>query len=767
MVPVGPCRCLAMMRSALLCASSIARCHCACASSNFEARSDSSRPSKPVGLGWRWLQVVVVAVDEHHHVGVLLDRAGFAEVRELRPLVLALLDRAGELRQRHDRHRELLGDGLQPLGDHGDLQHAAVRPGAGGGAHELEVVHHDELQPPGPLQPAAAGAQRGDGDGRGVVDHQRQAGELAADLDEAVEIPLLDVAAADLVAGDARVLGQQAGGELVGAHLEREDGDGAARLHPLPLLVGFAQQGLGGAEGDLRGERGLAHAGAAGEDQQIRAMQAAGLGIEVAQAGGEAGDAAGGGEGAAGGHDRLGQRLLEGDEAALGAAVLGEVEESLLGGLELHLGVELGLGAEGAVHHLLADVDQLAAQPAVVDHAAVFAGVDDADHRREQLGQVGRAADLVQQAGMLEFRAQGDDVGELAGLAAALDGAVDAAVHRIGEMFRREEFGDPFIGLVVGQQGAEQRLFRLLVLRWHALRQAAAGIQEGGGRVDGVHARHSSLSGACGLRGWLWITGRKPLPPAAWPGRHGAASAGRQPRPPFQRAPQQRRQRQGQPAQCRHRPEAAAAIGGIQRAAAQRQQPGGEADADRGMQRLRRRRLARRHAAQHPHGAEMHAAEGQRMQQLHHRERRQPGGLGQHRPAHHPGQRGDRGQPGRAQPVGQRPAPEEEGDLDHHALAPQQADDRGREAGGGPVQGAEAVVQGVAALDQRRERQQPAEGRVGEGGEEAGAAAAGGGQGGQAARRQGRRRKAAAASQMTATGPAHCTATPAAMAATM
>jgi hypothetical protein len=37
----------------------------------------------------------------------------------------------------------------------------------------------------------------------------------------------------------------------------------------------------------------------------------------------------------------------------------------------------------------------LAAQPGVVNGTAVFASIDDADHRREQLGKVGCAADLL------------------------------------------------------------------------------------------------------------------------------------------------------------------------------------------------------------------------------------------------------------------------------------------------------------------------------------------------------------------------------------
>jgi hypothetical protein len=225
------------------------------------------------------------------------------------------------------------------------------------------------------------------------------------------------------------------------------------------------------------------------------AVQAAGLGVEVAEARGQAGDAARRREGALGGQHRVGEGALEGDEATLRAAVLRKVEQALLGGFELVLAVELGLGAEGAVHHLLAHVHQLAAEPAIVDEAAVLAGVDDADHGREELRQVGGAAHLVELTGVLELGAQGDDVRELAGLHAALDGAEDAAVDRVGEVLGRQELGDLLVGLVVGEQRAEQRLFRLRALRRHALRQAeqaAAGPSRAvaeAGRHDRVHGR--------------------------------------------------------------------------------------------------------------------------------------------------------------------------------------------------------------------------------------------------------------------------------------
>src|SRR5262249_2625294 len=65
----------------------------------------------------RLLVVVVVAVDEHDHVGVLLDRAGLAQIAHQRPLVVARLDAAVELRKRHHRALQLLGQCLQAARD--------------------------------------------------------------------------------------------------------------------------------------------------------------------------------------------------------------------------------------------------------------------------------------------------------------------------------------------------------------------------------------------------------------------------------------------------------------------------------------------------------------------------------------------------------------------------------------------------------------------------------------------------------------------------
>ena len=88
--------------------------------------------------------VDLVAIDEQDDVGVLLDRAAFAQVRHHRPLVRPLLERPVELRQRDHRHLELLGERLHRARDLGDLRRAilALRRRL----HQLQVVDDDEAE---------------------------------------------------------------------------------------------------------------------------------------------------------------------------------------------------------------------------------------------------------------------------------------------------------------------------------------------------------------------------------------------------------------------------------------------------------------------------------------------------------------------------------------------------------------------------------------------------------------------------------------------
>jgi len=80
-----------------------------------------------VGAGLLAGKIIFLAIDEQNDVGVLFDRSRFTQVGELRALVVAVLDLAGELRQCHDRYREFLGQRLEAHGDFGNFLHAALR----------------------------------------------------------------------------------------------------------------------------------------------------------------------------------------------------------------------------------------------------------------------------------------------------------------------------------------------------------------------------------------------------------------------------------------------------------------------------------------------------------------------------------------------------------------------------------------------------------------------------------------------------------------
>ena len=261
-----------------------------------------------------------------------------------------------------------------------------------------------------------------------------------------------------------------------------------------PLTVAHAAVGLHLAAigvrdvvGDVGGERGLAHAGAAGDDDQVGRLQAAHLGVEILQAGREARQLAVALEGARRHVDRGGERLREALEARAVAVGLGEFVEPALGVLDLLARREVDRRLERDVDHVLADADQIAAQRQVVDGAAVIRGVD---HRR-RLGREAREiladvepadVDVGRQEGLERDRRR-----DLAGADQVRGELVDLLVQRLVEMRRLEKVGNPVERLVVDQDGAEQRLLGLDVVRRAAvLRRGGVG-ELARGRIDGCH----------------------------------------------------------------------------------------------------------------------------------------------------------------------------------------------------------------------------------------------------------------------------------------
>jgi hypothetical protein len=109
-----------------------------------------------------------------------------------------------------------------------------------------------------------------DRDAAGLVDEERDFLHRLRAGDEFLEIVFGDLAAADFRGRDFGLLGDDAGGELLGRHFQREEADDTAVCR-LEGTIGLLHRlvGTGDVEGDVGGERGLAHAGAPGEHDQV------------------------------------------------------------------------------------------------------------------------------------------------------------------------------------------------------------------------------------------------------------------------------------------------------------------------------------------------------------------------------------------------------------------------------------------------------------------------------------------------------------------
>src|SRR6202034_1613249 len=117
--------------------------------------------------------------------------------------------------------------------------------------------------------------------------------QLDRNVFDLLEVALVDAAATDLVRRYPGLLGDDAGGELLGRHFEREEADDAA-VDGGHVAVGpeLAGPRLGDVVSDVGGECGFAHAWPAGQDNQIGRLQPAHPAVEVGQTGRQPGQAA-------------------------------------------------------------------------------------------------------------------------------------------------------------------------------------------------------------------------------------------------------------------------------------------------------------------------------------------------------------------------------------------------------------------------------------------------------------------------------------------
>ena len=395
--------------------------------------------------------IILRTVDESYDVGVLLDGARLAQVRKLGTLrTAAHLRGAAQLRQGDDRHVELLGDGLERTRYESHLLLAvALRILVAG--HELEVVDDDDLDVVMDLQTPRLGAELEDRKSRRIVDEQRCGAQRLGSRFKMAPLLGRETARLDIIAAQSRLGDDQTHHQLHGRHFEREESHAG-------LVVDGHVAGHG--EHESR----LTHRRTGRDDDQVRKLPAERHAVDGHEARRHAVVGAG-----------VLRRLLDLHQRT-SQNVLGRLHRTLdmaLGNLEnLALGIsdqfrDVGRLVVRTTLNLRGGADQLALHVFLGDDLGVELDVGRRTHLLRELGQVGRAAYLLELLLDLEPFGHGVEVDGLELHRQLLDRLVDQTVLLGVERLGRDELLHGDDAVLFEHQSAQDRLFQLDRLRGH------------------------------------------------------------------------------------------------------------------------------------------------------------------------------------------------------------------------------------------------------------------------------------------------------------
>ena len=171
-------------------------------------------------------------------------------------------------------------------------------------------------------------------------------------------------------------------------------------------------------------------------------------------------------------------------------ALLGELEHHLLGTIDevsRLAGTRLAEPLD-----LLADAHEPAKRRHLLDDPCVVLGIRRRRHDGGELRDLGRAADALELAALVELVRERDRVDRLALAVESERGPVDRAVRLAIEVGRLEHLGDGADRGCRQQHRAEDRLLGLQVLRRHDRRCDAGGYGHGGSQpVSSGHGKRS------------------------------------------------------------------------------------------------------------------------------------------------------------------------------------------------------------------------------------------------------------------------------------
>src|SRR5262245_7488708 len=344
----------------------------------------------------RW-QVFLVRrwpIEEEDQVRVLFQGAALAKIAELRPEVAggARFDRSRELRQRDDRDGQLLGERLERSRNLGDLLLATFHRRAT--THELKVVDHDEVEAVLRLHAARLGPRLEHGEAGAVVDEDRRLAQPAGGGREPMPVGSGQAPRAHRLRVHLGFRAEHALHELRRRHLKAQDQYLAVERDTDVLR-------------DVQREGRLAHAGAAGDDHEVRRLQARGLQVELLEARGHASDVLLSLVQPLDVLERVAEDLADWQRAAL-ESPLGEPEDTALGVVDEGLHVLLCL--ECLTDDLRGRLDQLAQDGHVTDDAGVRGEMRGDGGVLDQQCQRGGTADSLQRVAPPQLFVQRDEV---------------------------------------------------------------------------------------------------------------------------------------------------------------------------------------------------------------------------------------------------------------------------------------------------------------------------------------------------------------------
>ena len=221
-------------------------------------------------------------------------------------------------------------------------------------------------------------------------------------------------------------------------------------------------------------------------------LQSAHLGIEVAQAGRDARQAAVALVGVRRHVDGGGQRIREALEAAVITAGLGDLVEALFRLLDLLARRGVDRRVERLVHQILADADEVATQRQIVDRAAVILRVDDGGRFGCEAGEILRDRHAADVGLGRNERLQRHRCRDLVQPDQAAGDLVEVLVDRLEEMPRLKKVRHAIERVVVDEDRAQQALFGLDIMRGRTIGGGTGdGRQLQGGRIRGGHGKEA------------------------------------------------------------------------------------------------------------------------------------------------------------------------------------------------------------------------------------------------------------------------------------